>query len=176
MHAWQNVNNVSVQNCGGPRRISKSKNTSSPVTLVKLPVGLNDQNQFVQLSFLKSPDTPGYWCVWTISHRRPQRDQRFWHWLCWFVEHGSDTLIVVQITVWGESTMKQPKRRFKFPFETSLHFEPIHSKDNTSNYKVEVTTKRNDSRVNNHQCFQLQGWRVNCDIQVVIYCMHVWST
>jgi hypothetical protein len=29
-------------------------------------------------------------------------------------------------------------------------------------------TKRNDSRLNNHQRLQLQGWRGNCDIQVVI--------
>ena len=29
-------------------------------------------------------------------------------------------------------------------------------------------TKRNDSRLNNHQKLQLQGWRANCDIQVVI--------
>ena len=29
-------------------------------------------------------------------------------------------------------------------------------------------TKRNDSRLNNHQQLQLQGWRANCDIQVVI--------
>ncbi len=29
-------------------------------------------------------------------------------------------------------------------------------------------TKRNDSRLNNHQHLQLQGWRANCDIQVVI--------
>lgn len=66
----------------------------------------------------------------------------------------------------------EPKCRFNFPFETctktSLHFELIHSKDNTSKYKVQVTTKRNDSRVNNHQRFQLQGWRANCDIQIVI--------
>ena len=27
---------------------------------------------------------------------------------------------------------------------------------------------RNDSRLNNHQQLQLQGWRANCDIQVVI--------
>ena len=60
---------------------------------------------------------------------------------------------------------QRPKCRFNFPFETctktSLHFELIHSKDNTSKYKVQVTTKRNDSRVNNHQRFQLQGWRAN---------------
>ena len=30
-------------------------------------------------------------------------------------------------------------------------------------------TKRNDSRLNNHQQLQLQGWRANCDMQVVIY-------
>ena len=63
--------------------------------------------------------------------------------------------------------------RFNFPFElctnTKLVFEPIHSKNNTNQYKVKVLPKRNDPRLNNHQCqLQLQGWRANCDIQVVI--------
>ena len=66
----------------------------------------------------------------------------------------------------------EPKCRFNSPFETSektsLHFEQIHSKGNTSKYRVQVITKRNDHRVNNHQRLQLQGWRANCDIQVVI--------
>ena len=30
------------------------------------------------------------------------------------------------------------------------------------------STKRNDTRLNNHQRLQLQGWRANCDIQVVV--------
>ncbi len=29
-------------------------------------------------------------------------------------------------------------------------------------------TKRNDCRLNNHQQLQFQGWRANCDIQVVM--------
>ncbi len=29
-------------------------------------------------------------------------------------------------------------------------------------------TKRSDLRLNTHQRLQLQGWRANCDIQVVI--------
>ena len=29
-------------------------------------------------------------------------------------------------------------------------------------------TRRNNSRLNNHQKLQLQGWRANCDIRVVI--------
>ena len=66
----------------------------------------------------------------------------------------------------------QPKCRFNFPIEscnkTSLKFEQINSKDNTYKYKVQVVTKRNDTRLNNHQRLQLQGWRANCDIQVVI--------
>lgn len=53
--------------------------------------------------------------------------------------------------------------RFNFPFEpcpcTKLEFEQ---------YKVKIITKRNDPRLNNHQHLQLQGWRANCDIQVVI--------
>ena len=64
------------------------------------------------------------------------------------------------------------KCRFNFPFQpctsTKLEFEPIHTKDGSSKYKAKEITKRNDGRLNNHQRLQLQGWRANCDIQVVI--------
>ena len=67
---------------------------------------------------------------------------------------------------------KEPKCRFNFPFEyhekPSFQFELIHSKDNTPKYKVQVVTKRNECRVNNHQRLQLQGLRANCDIQLVV--------
>lgn len=33
---------------------------------------------------------------------------------------------------------------------------------------MQVLTKRNDSRINNHQRLQLQGWRAHCDIQIVV--------
>ena len=33
---------------------------------------------------------------------------------------------------------------------------------------MKVITRRNAPRLNTHQCFQLQGWRANCDIQAVI--------
>nr|XP_058955383.1 uncharacterized protein LOC131782657 [Pocillopora verrucosa] len=66
---------------------------------------------------------------------------------------------------------KEPKCRFNFPFQlnekTSLQFELIHSKDNAPRYKIQVVTKRNDSRLISHQRLQLQGWRANCDIQLV---------
>lgn len=62
--------------------------------------------------------------------------------------------------------------RFKYPFDlcekTTLVFEPVHTKEKTPQFKAKLVTKRNDSRVNNHQRIQLQGWRANCDIQVVI--------
>ena len=62
--------------------------------------------------------------------------------------------------------------RFKFPFDlcskTSLNFEQIHTKDKSVQYKANIVTKRNDPRLNNHQRIQLQGWRGNCDIQVII--------
>ena len=35
-------------------------------------------------------------------------------------------------------------------------------------YTAKIVTKQNDSRLNTHQRLQLQGWRANCDIQVVI--------
>ena len=64
------------------------------------------------------------------------------------------------------------KCRFNFPFEscikTKLEFEPIQSKSKDTAYKATIVTKRNDSKLNNHQRLQLQGWRANCDIQAVI--------
>ena len=64
------------------------------------------------------------------------------------------------------------KCRFHFPFEqkpqTTLEFEEINSRDDNVKYRAKIVTKRNDSRINNHQRLQLQGWRANCDIQVVI--------
>ena len=62
--------------------------------------------------------------------------------------------------------------RFKFPFDlchqTRLEFEPVNSKDKTSKYKAKIVTKRNDPRLNNHQRTQFQGWRANCDVQIII--------
>lgn len=65
------------------------------------------------------------------------------------------------------------QRRFNFPFEPcsciKLQFEPIHKKKKKRNrYNVKILTKRNDARLDNHQHLQLQGWRTDCDIQVVI--------
>ena len=64
------------------------------------------------------------------------------------------------------------KCRFHFPFDhchqTKLEFEKIHNKSDNLQYRANIVTKRNDSRLNNHQQLQLQGWRANCDIQVVI--------
>ena len=64
------------------------------------------------------------------------------------------------------------KCRFNFPFEhceeTKLEFEPIHSKNGTTSYRAKIRTRRNDSRLNIHQRLQLQGWRANVDLQVVL--------
>jgi hypothetical protein len=63
------------------------------------------------------------------------------------------------------------KCRFHYPFDhcskTKLEFEKVHTSHN-EHYRAKVVTKRNDCRLNNHQQLQLQGWRANCDIQVVI--------
>ena len=62
--------------------------------------------------------------------------------------------------------------RFNFPFDkcetTKLEFQPVNSKEGKVNYKAVVVTKTNDCRLNNHQRLQLQGWRANCDLQIVI--------
>ena len=62
--------------------------------------------------------------------------------------------------------------RFNFPKDistnTHLQYEPFKTKDCKERYKVRVVTKRNNGRLNNNQRLQLQGWRANCDIQVII--------
>lgn len=62
--------------------------------------------------------------------------------------------------------------RFNYPKDfcakTCLEYEEIRAKDGTLHHRVKVVTKRNDTRLNNHQRLQLQGWRANCDIQVII--------
>ena len=64
------------------------------------------------------------------------------------------------------------KCRFDFPKDaccrTRLEFQQIHTSGDEQCYKAKVVTKRNDSRLNNNQQLQLQNWRANCDIQVVI--------
>ena len=71
-----------------------------------------------------------------------------------------------------KSNDSELKCRFNFPYElyneTKLEFEPVHIKDKSVKYRVILVTKRNDSRLNNHQRLQLQGWRGNCDIHVII--------
>ena len=52
--------------------------------------------------------------------------------------------------------------------KTTLEFEAVNTKDKTLRYRAKVVTKRNDSRLNNHQQIQLPGWRANCDIQIII--------
>ena len=62
--------------------------------------------------------------------------------------------------------------RFDFPkplcSETHLEFQKIRLKHADTEYKVKVVTKRNDTRINNYQQLQLQGWRANCDIQLIL--------
>jgi len=71
-----------------------------------------------------------------------------------------------------ESTDSEPKCRFNFPMDlcpkTRLEFEQIKTKSGEMQYRAKIVTKRNDSRLNNNQRLQLQSWRANCDIQVVI--------
>jgi hypothetical protein len=70
------------------------------------------------------------------------------------------------------SGSKELQCRFKYPFDccdqTKLTFEPVNTKKESVLYRAKLITKRNDPRLNNHQKIQLQGWRANCDIQVII--------
>ena len=47
--------------------------------------------------------------------------------------------------------------------KTRLEFEQIKTKSGEMQYRAKIVTKRN-----NNQRLQLQSWRANCDIQVVI--------
>ena len=72
-----------------------------------------------------------------------------------------------------KSNENELKCRFPFPFshctQTKIEFEKVHTKNSeVHQYRAKIVTKRNDSRLNNNQRLQLQGWRANCDIQVVI--------
>ena len=49
-----------------------------------------------------------------------------------------------------------------------MEFEKVNTKDKSVQYRAKIITKRNDSRLNNHQRIQLQGWRANCGIQIII--------
>ena len=52
----------------------------------------------------------------------------------------------------------------------TYNMKKLKSKDDVEHYKVKIVTKHNDNRLNNYQRLQLQGWRANCDIQVIIDC------
>ena len=71
-----------------------------------------------------------------------------------------------------KSNETELKCRFHLPFDhcpkTTLEFEKVHNSGDNEHYRAKILTKRNDARLNNHQQLQLQGWRANCDIQVVI--------
>ncbi|XP_066932700.1 uncharacterized protein [Clytia hemisphaerica] len=62
--------------------------------------------------------------------------------------------------------------RFKFPFEccekTHLTFEKVKLKGCGEKYVPNIVLKRNDPRMNRHQQLQLQSWRANCDIQIIL--------
>lgn len=62
--------------------------------------------------------------------------------------------------------------RFKYPFEctstTIINFSKVNTKDGSVKYRAEIVTARNDTRLNRYQRVQLQGWRANCGISVVI--------
>ena len=71
-----------------------------------------------------------------------------------------------------KSNETELKCRFHFPFDicpkTRLEFKKIHTSGDNEHYRAKIVTRQNDSTLNNHQQLQLQGWRANCDIQVVI--------
>lgn len=71
-----------------------------------------------------------------------------------------------------ENKEGQQKCRFNFPIDTvektHLKFEKVHRKNGNETYRPVIVSERNDCRVNRHQRLQLQGWRANCDIQLVI--------
>ena len=61
--------------------------------------------------------------------------------------------------------------RFHYPFElqdrTHIKYQKLTTKSGTV-IRPEIVAQRNDARLNRHQQILLQGWRANCDIQLVI--------
>ena len=66
----------------------------------------------------------------------------------------------------------ESKCRFGYPIKTCetthLEFERINLKNGQCRYKAKVVTARNDPRLNQHKRLQLQGWRANCEINIII--------
>jgi len=62
--------------------------------------------------------------------------------------------------------------RFKFPFDcsdkTHLVFEKMKFKMGDETYVPNIVLKQNDPRMNRHPQMQLQAWRTNCDIQIIL--------
>ena len=62
--------------------------------------------------------------------------------------------------------------RFNFPMKectkTYIKYEKVKNKFGGESVTPTLVTQRNDSRLNRHQRLQLQGWRANCDIQLII--------
>ena len=60
---------------------------------------------------------------------------------------------------------------FRYPFalesRTYLRFSEVPMKGG-KHFRVKIVAERNDPSVNRHQRIQLQVWRANCDIQLVI--------
>ena len=56
---------------------------------------------------------------------------------------------------------------FALESRTYLRYNEVPMKGG-KHFRVEIVTERNDPRVNRYQGIQLQGWRANCDIQLVI--------
>lgn len=61
--------------------------------------------------------------------------------------------------------------------KTHIKFNQIQRKSDIE-FRPEIVGKRNDSRVNRHQQIQLQGWRANCDIQLIIIelVLNIWRS
>ena len=116
--------------------------------------------------------------IWTKPHIHPCK--KFHEDIVDFETDYADLLNTVQRHTRCSTNYRLKRRnenkelqcRFNIPFncctETKLEFEPINTKDNSIQYKAKVVTKRNDPRLNNNQRVQLQSWRRNCDIQVII--------
>ena len=62
--------------------------------------------------------------------------------------------------------------RFHYPLplqnDTFIQYDEIETRDGDPITRPTIITKRNDARVNKHQRIQLQGWRANCDIQLIL--------
>ena len=84
--------------------------------------------------------------------------------------------VIRQCVDWLLSTYNPDQPDNGTCISAKLEFEPINSKDKKTYYKAKITTKKNDSGLNNDHHLKLQGWGANVTFREQLIIMHVLNT